>query len=122
MELACPGQGVEATSQAPTFAQPAASVVIPTQQTDASITFIQPATVPAAPTQPSVTLSDQTQKSPGYCVICTPARKQCSTEYPTPLKSDWLDSEKEEKDTNEQIKVEEEVEDWDGDLQNQQEL
>ena len=36
-----------------------------------------------------------------------------------PLKSD---SEEEEKDTNEQNNVEEEVEDWDGDLQKQEEL
>ena len=34
-----------------------------------------------------------------------------------PLKSDWSDSEEEEKDTKEQNNIEEEVEDWDSDLQ-----
>ena len=89
---------VEAASQAPTFTKPAASVVIPTQQTTASITFMQPATVPAVPTQPMVILSDQTQKSPGYWVTCKPTRKQCWKEYLMPLKSDWSDSEEEEKE------------------------
>ena len=101
----------EATSQGP-------MVVIPTLQTEASFTFKQPATVPAVSTQPSVTMSDQTQNSPGYCVTCTPVRKQCPTKYLMPLKSDWSDSEKEEKDTIEQNAEEEKVEDWDGDLKN----
>ena len=111
---------MEATSQAPTFIQPATLVVITTQQPAASIAFMQPTTVPAVLTQPKVTLSDQSHKSPGYHAICTPARKQCPTEYPMPLKSDWSDSEEEEKDTNEQH--EEEIEDWDSDLQKQKEL
>ena len=46
----------EATSQAPTFAQLAVPVVIPTQQTASYITFTQTATVTAAPTQPMITL------------------------------------------------------------------
>ena len=79
---------------------------------------MQLATVLAAPTQPLVTMSDQTQMSPGYCVTCTPVRKHCLTEYPMALKSDWSDSEEEEKDTNEQNEVEEKIEDWDGDSQN----
>ena len=41
--------------------------------------------------------------------------------YPMPLKSDWLDSEEEEKDTNEQ-NIEEEIEDWEGNLQKQKDL
>ena len=67
-------------------------------------------------------MSEQTQKSLGYCAICTPVGKICPTEYPIPLKSDWSDSEEEEKDTNEQNKVEEEVQDWDSDLQKQKEI
>ena len=77
---------------------------------------MQPATGLAVPTKPSVTLSKQIQKSPGYCVTCTPARKQCHTEYPMLLKSDWSDSEEKGKDNNDQNKVEEEIEDWDDDL------
>ena len=69
---------VEATSQGPKITQLAALVVKPTQQTTASITFTQPATVPAAPPQSMVTLCDKSQKSP----YCTPAAKQCPTEYP----------------------------------------
>ena len=34
-----------------------------------------------------------------------------------PLQSDWSVSEEEEKDTNEQNKEEEEIDDWDSDLQ-----
>ena len=54
----------EATSQAPT-------VVILTQQAEASSTFTKQATAPGAPTQPPVTMSNQTPKSQGYCVTCT---------------------------------------------------
>ena len=103
---------VEATSQVP-------MVVISTQQAEGSFTFMQSATVPSAPTQPLVTMPNQTQKSPGYCLTCTPVRKQCPTEYPMPLKPDWTDSEEEEKDLKEQNEAEEEIEDWDGDLQKQ---
>ena len=105
----------EPSSQVPIYAQPTAPVVIPTQQTDMSFKFMQPATVPAAPTQPSATMSDQTQKFPEYCAICTPTRKQCPKQYPMPLKSNWSDLEEEENDTNK--KKEEEIEDWDGNLQ-----
>ena len=74
----------------------ASSVVA--QQTEASFIFPQPATatLPVVP-NPPVTISSYTQKKPGYCVICTQATKQCSKEYPMPLKSDWSDSEEEEK-------------------------
>ena len=75
----------EATSQAP-------MVVIPTQQAEASFTFMQLATVPAAPIQPSVTMSNQNQNSPGYCVTCTAVGKQYPKDYPMPLESDWSDS------------------------------
>ena len=91
----------EASSQVPIYAQPAAPVVIPTQQVEASFTFTQPTTVTAEPTQPLVTMSDQTQ-FPEYCVTCTPVGKQCQKEYPMPLISDWSDSKEEEKDTNKQ--------------------
>ena len=64
----------------------AALVVIPTQQVEVSFTLMQPATVPDAPTQPSITMCNQTKKSIGYCAICTPTGKQCSKEYPMPLK------------------------------------
>ena len=107
----------EASSQTLTFAQPVALVVIPTHQTEASFIFTRPATVPATPIQPLVTLSNQTQKTPGYCVTCIPVGKQCPVEYPMPLKSDWLDSEEEGNDSKEQNEVKEEIEDWDGDLQ-----
>ena len=63
---------MEATTQAPRFTQPAALVVITTQQATASVTFTQPATVPAACAQPMITSPNQSQKSPGYCAICTP--------------------------------------------------
>ena len=43
------------------------------------------------------------------------SRKECPSEYPMALKSDWSNSEEEEKDTKEQNKVEEEMEDWDSD-------
>ena len=95
---------------------------IPTKQTEVSFTFMQPPTVPAATTQPLITMSDQTQKSPGYCAIYTPAGKQCPKEYPMPLKSNWSDSEEEEKDTNVKNEVEEEIEDWDSDIQKQKDL
>ena len=94
-------------------------MLIATQQAEASFTFTQPATVPVVPTQPLVTMSNQAQKSPRYCVICTPTGKQCPSKYPMPLKSDWSDSEQEENETNKQNKVEEEIEDWDGNLQKQ---
>ena len=105
----------EASTQAPTFAQPAVLVVIATQQTEASFTFTQPATVPAVPTQPSVPMSNQTQRPSGYCAICTPARKQCPKEYTMPLKSGKKESIKENK-------VGEEVEDRDGNSQKQKVL
>ena len=38
---------------------------------------------------------------------------------PIPLKSDWLDSEEAERDTNEQNEGEKEIEGWDGNLQKQ---
>ena len=111
---------VEAITQAPTFTQPVASVVITTQQAATSVKFPQLATVAAASAQPKVTSPDQSQKSPGYCVICTPAGKWCATKYLMPIKSDWSDLE-EEKDSNEQNKKGEEIEDWDGNLENQKE-
>ena len=39
-----------------------------------------------------------------------------------PLKLDWSDSKQEDNDTNKQNEVEEEIEDWDGNLQKQKEL
>ena len=60
------------------------------------------------------TLPNQSQTSPGYCAICTPARKQCPTEYLMPLKSHWSGSDEEEKDNN--VQKGEEIKDWDGDL------
>ena len=101
----------KATAQAPT-------VVILTQQAEMSFTFTQPATAPVAHTQPLITMSNQTQKSPGFCATCTPVRKQCHTEYPMALKLDWSDSE-EEKDFKKQSEAEEEIEDWDANIQKQ---
>ena len=54
-------------------------------------------------------------------MICTTTGRQCTKEYPLPLKSDWSDSEEEEKGTNEQNK-EEEIEDGVSDLQHQKEI
>ena len=48
--------------------------------------------------------------------------KAKSYKYHMSLKSDWLDSDEEEKDSNVKNKLEEEVEDWDGNLQKQKEL
>ena len=74
------GREAEASSQAPIYVQPAALVVIPTQQTEAS--FIHTASYSSSCTHSTlVTMYDQTQKSLGYCAIHTPARKQCPKEY-----------------------------------------
>ena len=54
----------EASTEASTFVQLAALVVIPTQQAKESFTFMQPATVPAGLIQPSVTMTNQTQEVP----------------------------------------------------------
>ena len=94
-------------------------VAIHAHQADASFTFTQPATVKAlvqaTPTKPPVAISSQ--KTPGYCVTCTPLGKQCHRTYPMPLHSNWLDSKEEEKDPKE-----EEIENWNGDIKRQKEL
>ena len=70
-----------------------------------------------------VTISNQPQKSSDYCAICTPARRQCLKNYPLLLKSEWSDSKEEEEEKNfDRKKGEEEIEDWDGDIQREQEL
>ena len=71
-------------------------IAIATMQTSASVTYVQLTNVPAVPIQPEVTISNQPQKSPDYCVLCTPARRQCPNNCPLPHKSEWSDSEEEE--------------------------
>ena len=105
----------ETITQAPTFTQQAAMVVVPTQLAASSVTFIQPGIDSAASAQPTVTSLNQSQMSPWYCAICMYTRKWCPTKCPMPLKSDWSNLE-EEKHTTEQNK-EEETEYWDSDLQ-----
>ena len=112
----------EATSQAPTFAQPAASLVVPMQQTAASITFMQPATVLAVPTPPMATLSSQTKKSKD--IVWYAHNPENSAQKNTPCLSNQTGQiqRRKKKDTNEQNEEEEEIEDWDGELQKQKEL
>ena len=68
----------EAVTQSTIFTQLSETLAIPTQQATPSIL--------ATPSQPMETLLDQSQKSPRYCVICTPARKWHPTKYLMPLK------------------------------------
>ena len=66
------------------------------------------------------TLPAQPQNSPKYCAICTPTGNLCLIKYPIPFKADWSDDLEEEKDTQGQIKDEDnfsDIEDWDGDLE-----
>ena len=51
-------------------------------------------------------LPAQSQKSPKYCALCTPAGKLCPTEYLKPFKSDWSDDLEVGKDTQGQNKDE----------------
>ena len=96
-------------------------VAIPTQQVETSFTFTQPATTSVAHTQPLVTIPNQIQKSPGYCVTCTLAGEKYPTTYSMPLNPDWSYPE-EETDFKKQNKEEDEIKDCDSNLQKQKEL
>ena len=115
VEFACPSQGIR--SHIPgSHIYPTSCISSHTHSANHSIHYVHTASHSSSSAyQPTVTLPDQSQKSPGYCAICTPTRKQCPTKYSMPLKSHLSDSEKEEKDSNEQ-EEEEELGDWNSDM------